>query len=224
MKILFLDESGECSFVSSTRYKHFLITMLSIDNSEKNKIKNHLKRKIAKFIKRGWDKSKEIKACDMYKYKKFGEQAVLEVISSLIKISSLEVSYIIINKEKIENQSFRNASYGISYNFFTGVLLSELIFNDGFYDTYLIFDKRNKESHKNKPFKEYLETKIFGKALEEEINIQFRLEGLDSKDTYGLKAVDFFSWSIFRKFEYSDSQFFDIFSNKIKRKREWYIE
>ena len=92
MKILFLDESGECSFVSSTCYKHFLITVLSIDNSEKNKIKNHLKRKIAKFIKRGWDKTKEIKACDMYKYKKFGEQAVLEVISSLIKISSLDGS------------------------------------------------------------------------------------------------------------------------------------
>ncbi|MBA7491568.1 hypothetical protein ES702_02116 [subsurface metagenome] len=224
MKHLFLDESGECSFTKASGYRHFLITILSVDTSEVKKIKNHLRRKTASFIKRGWDKSKEIKAFNLYKYKKFGEKAILDVISSLIKINSLEISYIIVNKEKIENLSFRNASYGISYNYFTGVLLSELIFDDEFYEVSLIFDKRNKESHQNKYFKEYLETKIFGKSLEKEINVKFGLAGYDSKDVYGLKAVDFFSWSIFRKFEHSDNRFFNLISKKLKRKREWYIE
>jgi hypothetical protein len=221
MKHLFLDESGECSFSKKSYYKHFLITILSVDTSEVNKIKNHLRRKTASFIKKGWDKSKEIKAYEIYN--RFGEKGITDVILSLIKINSLEISYIVINKEKIENLSFRNASYGISYNYFTGVLLSELIFDDGFYDVCLIFDKRNKESHRNKYFKEYLETKIFGKALEKEINVEFRLEGLDSKDVYGLKAVDFFSWSVFRKFEYSDNRFFNLIYKRLKRSREWYI-
>lgn len=224
MKHLFLDESGECSFSKKSYHKHFLITILSVDTSEVYKIKNHLRRKTASFIKRGWDKSKEIKAFDIYKYKKFGEKAILDVISSLIKINSLEISYIVINKEKIENLSFRKASYGIGYNYFTGVLLSELIFDEGYYDVCLIFDKRNKESHQNKYFKEYLETKIFGKALEKEINVEFRLEGLDSKDVYGLKAVDFFSWSVFRKFEYSDNRFFNLIFKKLKKRREWYVD
>ena len=224
MKHLFLDESGECSFTEASGYRHFLITILSVDASEVNKIKNRLRRKTASFIKRGWDRSKEIKAYNLYRYKKFGEEAILDVISSLIKIDSLEISYIVINKEKIENLSFRNASYGVSYNYFTGVLLSELIFDDGFYNVHLIFDKRNKETHQNKHFTEYLETNIFGKALEKEIDVEFRLEGLDSKNIYGLKAVDFFSWSVFRKFEYSDNRFFDLISKKFKRRREWYIE
>lgn len=224
MKHLFLDESGECSFAKTSDYKHFLITILSVDTSEVNKIKDRLRRKTASFIKKGWDKSKEIKAFNLYKYKKFGETAILEVTSSLIKINSLEISYIVVNKEKIENLFFRNAPYGISYNYFTGILLSELIFDDEFYEVSLIFDKRNKESHQNKYFKEYLETKIFGKALEEEIDVRFSLAGHNSKDVYGLKAVDFFSWSIFRKFEHSDSRFFNLISKKLKRKREWYIE
>jgi len=221
MKHLYLDESGECSFARTSDYKHFLITILSVDISEANKIKNHLRRKTASFIKKGWDKSKEIKASMIYN--KFGEKGITDVILSLIKIKSLEISYIIVAKDKIKNLSFRKASYGISYNYFTGVLLSELIFDDGFYDVCLTFDKRNKETHQNKHFTEYLETNIFGKALEKEINIDFHLEGLDSKDVYGLKAVDFFSWSVFRKFEYSDNRFFNLFFEKLKRRREWYI-
>lgn len=222
MKHLFLDESGECSFARTSDYKHFLITILSVDTSEVNKIKNCLRRKTASFIKKGWDKSKEIKASKIYN--KFGEKGITDVILSLIKINSLEISYIIVNKDKINNLSFRNASYGIPYNYFTGVLLSELIFYDEFYDVYLIFDKRNKETHQNKYFTEYLETNIFGKALEKEINIDFHLEGLDSQDVYGLKAVDFFCWSVFRKFEYSDNRFFNIILEKLKRRREWYID
>lgn len=221
MKHLFLDESGECSFSRTSDYKHFLITILSVDTSEVNKIKDYLRRKTASFIKKGWDKSKEIKADKIYN--KFGEKGITDVILSLIKINSLEISYIIVNKDKINNLSFRNASYGIPYNYFIGILLSELIFCDEFYDVYLIFDNRNKEAHQNKHFTEYLETNIFGKAMEKEINIDFCLKGLDSKDVYGLKAVDFFSWSVFRKFEHSDNRFFNLIFKKLKRRREWYI-
>ena len=60
--------------------------------------------------------------------------------------------------------------------------------------------------------------------VEKEININFCLEGLDSKDVYGLKAVDFFSWSVFRKFEYSDNRFFNLILEKLKRRREWYVD
>lgn len=222
MKHLFLDESGECSFTKVSDCRHFLITILSIDSSEVWKMKNHLIRKTASFIKKGWDKSKEIKAYKIYW--KFGKRGILDIILPLMRINSLEISYIIVNKEKIKNLSFRNASYGVSYNYFTGILLSELIFDDEFYEVSLIFDKRNKESHQNKHFTEYLETKIFGKALEKEINVKFSLAGHDSKNVYGLKAVDFFSWSVFRKFEHSDNRFFNLISKKLKRIREWYVD
>lgn len=224
MKNLFLDESGECSFAQSSSCKHFLITIISVDPSYNKKIKNRLKRKFAEFIGRGWDKAKEIKASSLYFDETFGAESIKEVIQSLINIESLEVSYLAVNKDKITNESFRNAEYGIAYNYFTGVILSELIFEDGFHNVNLIYDIRNKETHYKKHFKEHLETKIFGKALERDVSIEIQIEGLASDVCYGLSAVDFFSWAIFRKFERSDDRFYNLLVGKIKRKREWYIK
>ncbi len=220
---LFLDESGECSFSAKSAYTHFLITIVSIDPSKLNKLKNSIKRQNARIIKNGWDKTREIKAYELYKNKKFGPSAIYKMLKTLTKIESLEVSYIVVNKEKITNESFRKASYGIGYNYFTGVLVSELIFEDAFHKVHLIYDKKNKETHENKHFREYLETKIFGNALEKDISVDLLIEGHDSHNCYGLTAVDYFCWSIFRKFEHGDVTFFKLFTDKLKRRREWYI-
>ena len=224
MKNLYLDESGECSFAQSSCYKHFLITIISVDPSHNNKIKNCLRRKFAKYIRNGWDKTKEIKANSLCRDDRFGAESIEEVIQSLIRIKSLEISYLVVNKDKITNKSFRNAEYGIAYYYFTGVILSELIFEDGFHNVNFIYDIRNKETHYKRHFKEHLETKIFGKALEREVSIEIQIDGLASDKCYGLSAVDFFSWAIFRKFEHSDDRFYSLLKSKIKRKREWYIE
>ena len=223
MKRLFQDESGDCSFSNKSRHKHFLITILSIDPPFLNKVKNRLKGKFAHFIKKGWDKTQEVKAFKLNKYRKFGRDAVSSVLNTLITIPSLEINYIIVNKENITNQSFRNAPYGTAYNYFTGVLLSEIVFQDGFNNVYLVYDKRNKESHQNKHFQEYLKTKIFGIALENNTNVSLSIAGDDSHQQYGLLAVDYFSWAIFRKFEYQDDFFFKLFEGKLRRRREWYI-
>lgn len=223
MKHLFLDESGECSFSPKTIYTHFLITVVSIDPSKLKKMKKRLRKKIASFVRNGWNKTKEVKACELYKNRKFGPKAVSDVLALLAGMDSLEISYIVINKKKITNQSFRTAPYGTVYNYFTGILLSELIFKDGFHDIYLVFDKKNKETHKNKHFREYLETKIFGMALEKATNMNLQIEGLDSSTSYGLLAADFFSWAIFRRFEYRDDTFYSLLVDNLKRKREWYI-
>jgi len=223
MKRLFLDESGECSFSLRSDYRHFLVTILCVDASDVKKIQYRLKRKFADFIRKGWNKTKEPKATLLYKNRKFGPQAISKVLTTLVTIPSLEVSYIVVNKQKISNQSFRNAPYGTAYNYFTGVLLSELIFLDGFDEVHLIYDKRNKETHENKHFREYLQTNIIGTALEKNLNVNFLVEGNDSALCYGLLAVDYFSWAIFRAFEHGDSQFLDLFSHRFKRKREWYI-
>jgi len=82
---------------------------------------------------------------------------------------------------------------------------------------------KNKETHENKHFREYLETKVAGTALERGIDVNLTIQGLNSKESYGLLAVDYFSWSIFRKFEYNDNRFFELFKHKLKRRREWYI-
>lgn len=220
---LFLDESGECSFSQNSRYKHFLITIISIDDSESAILKNKLKRQFAYFIRNGWYKTKEIKASELYKDIRFGASTVFRVLNALMQLKSIKISYLVVNKNNIKHQSFRNAPYGIGYNYFTGVLLSELIFDDNIYDFQLTYDERNKETHPNKRFIEYLQTKIYGSAFECDTNVSFTLTGGKSHEVYGLRAVDFICWSIFRRFEHGDTRFFDVFSHKILRRQEWYI-
>jgi len=222
MKRLFLDESGECSFSTNSNYTHFLITILSIDSQNLRLIKKLLKRRIATLINNGWNKNIEPKASSLYRDPRF-RKFIPTILTTLANISSLEISYIVVNKDKITNQSFRNSAYGISYNFFTGILLSDLVFKDGFNDLYLIYDRRNKETHKNLHFQEYLETIIIGKALTQNTSVTISAEGLDSDQCYGLLAVDYFSWAIFRKFEKNDASFFNLFLQKLKRRKEWYI-
>lgn len=222
-KILYLDESGDCSFSESSAHKHFLITIISVDSSDKFKIKNTLKKKFSGFIRNGWDKTKEVKAVTLYRDRRFGSSAVINVLASLIKISSLEVSYFIVNKRKISHQSFKNSPYGIAYNYFAGVLLHGLIFKHKFHHISLAYDIRNKETHKKKHFEEYIKTKNFGIALEKNIEVVLNVKGFPSSKNHGLLAVDFFSWAIFRNFEKSDGRFFAIFRDKLKGKKEWYI-
>jgi len=140
-----------------------------------------------------------------------------------MQLKSIKISYLVVNKNNIKHQSFRNAPYGIGYNYFTGVLLSELVFDDNICDFQLTYDEKSKETHPNKRFVEYLQTKIYGSALECDTNVSFTLRRGKSHETYGLKAVDFICWSIFRRFEYGDARFFNVFSHKVLRKREWYI-
>lgn len=201
-----------------------MITVVSVDASQTKRIKKRLRRRFAAFIKNGWNKTEEIKAAALYKDRRFGLQAVIKVLNTLIHIDSLEMSYIAVNKKAITNPSFTRAPYGIAYNYFTGVLLSELIFLDKFYNTKVIYDVRNKETHEKRHFREHLETNILGAALEKGIDIEFSIEGHDSSKWYGLLAADFFSWSIFRKFEYGDERFYDRFRNRLRRRREWYIK
>lgn len=218
-----MDESAECSFSEKSLYKHFLLTILSVSSEDLKDLKSRLKKQVASWISRGWDKHKEPKAFELYKNRKFGADAMLSVIAKLVGLPSLEISYIVINKKGIKNQSFRNAPYGTAYNYFTGILLSHLVFDDGITDFHLIYDVKNKETHENKHFKEYLETKLFGTALEKNVDIEMSIDGLDSSSTYGLLAVDYFSWALFRNFEYKDNRFYKSFECKLKRRREWYL-
>ena len=224
IKKLFLDESGECSFSDHSNYKHFLLAIISLDIDKAKIIKVKLMREFRNLIRKGWNKNVEIKASSLYKNRKFGKKSVFQILETLLKVESIQFHYLVVNKNRIENQSFRSAHYGIAYNYFSGVLLSELVFQDGFHEIDLTYDLRNKETHQKRHFKEQLETKIYGMSFEQGIPVEMKIEGLMSDKSYGLRAVDFISWSIFRRFESNDNRFFDKISGKIGRARQWYVQ
>ncbi len=223
MIYMFLDESGECSFSAKTEFEYFLITILLIEETELKRLKNISKRTAAKFIARGWNKDREIKAVNLYKNKKFGEASVVNYLDAVSKLESLRINYLAVNKGNISNESFKKTPYGIGYNYFTGQLLSELIFNYDMYDIHLTYDERNKESHPNQSFQQFLQTKIYGIAFEKGIEVNMGLTGANSRMVYGLMAVDFFCWSIYRKITTGDDTFINKFAKKLLHVNELYI-
>ncbi len=222
MERLFLDESGDCSFSDKSVYNHFLITVISIDHSENNKLKNIIKRESSKLIDAGWNKNHEIKASKIYRDKKFGLQSINNLLKFADILKTFKIHYIVIKKDGFKSQSFKQANYSIIYNYFTGQLLSKVVFEDEIHHFELIYDQRNKETHHKKKFNEYLETRILGEALEKGIDTDLNFLAGDSNKIYGLKAVDVVSWSIFRKYEYGDTTFYDLIGDKISNECKWY--
>jgi len=223
MDHLYLDESGESCLKDSSAYTHFLLTVLFVKNHDSKKFKNKLKRVFATFINKGWDRNKEIKAFDLFRDRRYGKAAVEEVIKAILDIKSLKINYIVVNKPKIKSESLRTAPYGIVYNYFTGILLSEMVCFDGINDINLTYDVRNKETHGHLAFNEYLHTHIVGKAFEAKREVNFAKRGVESSECYGIMATDFISWGIFRKYEYNDDYFYKLMKHKFARRKRWYV-
>ena len=120
----------------------------------------------------------------------------------------------------MKSLSFKNAPYGVIYNFFAGKILVPIILN--YKDCFLTVDKRNKEMHNQKHFDGYIETKARGDAFEKETELHLEIEHGESQVNYGLQAVDFFSWSVFRKATNKDLKFFRIFEELVQINEEWY--
>jgi len=76
----------------------------------------------------------------------------------------------------------------------------------------LVID-RSKSKKEIKEFNAYLIQQLSGKI---EPRIPLDIDHHLSHEDLPLQAVDLFSWGIFRKYEKSDREWFDVFKDKIK--------
>jgi len=229
---IYCDESGEASFSTKSSYDYFSICALTVEENKKNKIKSTMKRKKAKLYKLGWPKEVEIKASVLYSLRRNkkipqkvknnirGDSFIQEVLISLKNSCSPKIDYIIVRKDGLQDASFRSSPYGIAYNFFAGKILIPIILK--YKDCFLTIDRRNKEMHPHKHFDGYIETTARGEAFEKGINLSLEIRHEESSINSGLQAVDFFSWSIYRKVRNGDTRFFNIFKDLIMQNYEWY--
>jgi hypothetical protein len=230
---IFCDESGEASFSQNTAYEHFSICTITVSGDKISKIKNTMKRKKTILYKLGWPKQIEIKASILHglkrnkqipqtvKEKIDGDQFIKDVLLTLKNSCSPRVDYIAVKKGGLTDDAFRRAPYGITYNFYAGKILVPLILE--YRDCHLTVDKRNKEMHHQKYFTGYIETKARGDAFEKGIDVtSIEIKHGESDIEYGLQAVDFFSWSIYRKISYKDLRFLELFKDLVRIKEEWY--
>ncbi len=228
MVYIFLDESGVTKGFDETKSsKTFNIALLTTEDQDS--IKRVIRSFIKKAIKAGWPQDIEIKAAELFKAKhnrrvseafkyKHNSYKLIEEILQKLSECDLTIDYISVKKSGIYPH-LRESPYGILYNYFASKILIPKL--DRFSDVLLRADARNKEQHTMLKFEGYIETEAY---LNIKHPIKLKIEHCDSKKVYGVRAVDFISWAIFRKYESKDSRFFDLFKNKVSDYQEWFYK
>jgi len=201
MAHIFLDESGDLGFKKESS-RWFLFTIAIVKNP----------RALDKVVKKIWRPLKK-------KYKKLGELHAyhadkttrLRLLKSISEITDLKVLSVILNKEKVYTDLQNQKNY--LYNYTANILLDRLSKKDFFKPDepfYLVIDKKDSKKIIKENFLNYLSGSMV-KKLEGKLDIQL----CSSHDHKSLQAVDFISWAIFRKYEKSDFEYYEIIKNKI---------
>ncbi len=204
MAFIFLDESGDLGFDFKKRKtsKYFLITCLFTEKKEP----------IEKIVKKTHGELRK-------KYKKKG--GVLHAVKEqpvtrqrLLKRLSKEgsnITTIYLDKKKVFTHL--KSEKATLYNYVANILLDriytrKLISTKN--DIFLVAAKRETNKFLNENFKSYLNRQIKNRhQLELAVLIK------EPSQEKALQAVDFASWSIFRKYEHGDESYYNIIENNI---------
>lgn len=197
-----MDESGDLGFNFNNKKtsNFFIITFVF---SQNNRILEKCVKKTHRILRERYRKVPSVlHACKEDKYTKL--YLLKQISNREVKIMS-----IILNKIKVyvKLQDEKN----VLYNYVTNILLDRVI-NKKYIlcnceKVYLISSKRETNKFLNSNFKKYLESN------NKEINLSVYIK--TPFEDKNLQAVDFISWSIFRKYEFRDVEYYNIFKDKI---------
>jgi len=204
MSYIFLDESGDLGFdfTKERTTNYFVITLLY--SSEKKKIE-----KIVKKIHRGLKKKYKGKTSHLHASKE--KPVTRKRLLALLVKNKINIMVIYLNKRKVYTKL--NTEKDVLYNYVTNILLDriytkKLVPTDN--DILLVASRKETNKFLNRNFKQYLSKQIknnFKSTLNVIIKTPF--------EEKALQAVDFVSWSIFRKYEYNDNSYYNIIKDRI---------
>jgi len=230
---IFLDESGgSTGFNRDGTIKGgssitFNIALICCSDSKcvVRTVKSFEKRLIGK----GWPKDIEIKAANLYaakysddipddyEYKEHPELPILEILDRICRCE-IDIDYFSVKKRHLHD-GLKAAPFGIIYNYVAFQVLEHRLKNAIHLE--LIVDAQNKEIHSGKTFNGYIRTKAF------EVTDTLRtinISHLDSAKDRRLRAVDFVSWSVFRRYEHGDNRFYEQLKSRMNKSncRNWF--
>jgi Protein of unknown function (DUF3800) len=200
MTHIYLDESGDLSFDFTKKgtSKFFIITVLISEN------KVALDRLIKKINLEVVRMSKGKSIPNMLHASKQSDKIRIKLLTELIS-KDVQIDYICIDKR----QSLKYLSYDKHrlYLDLTISLIDNVLKNSHLQSTIqLIASKRETDKNLNEKFINGIES-FFDNKVSVEIQIP--------QNEKGLQVVDFCSWGIFRKYEYGDDSFYEIFEEKL---------
>ncbi|MEK7160234.1 MAG: DUF3800 domain-containing protein [Patescibacteria group bacterium] len=198
MKYLFLDESGDLGFNPKKKNsKYFVITILFA--SDKKPLENIVK-KIHKNLRKN---VKKLSGGVLHAVKE--KPITRKRLLRLLVDKEVAIMTIFLNKSKV--YTHLQDEKHVLYNYVTNILLDRIMTKhlDKDKEIILIAAKRETNKFLNAGFKDYLENQLKNKhkAL---ITIEIKMPSEEK----ALQAVDFASWSIFRKYEHGDDSYYKL--------------
>ncbi|PIY95102.1 MAG: hypothetical protein COY68_00330 [Candidatus Levybacteria bacterium CG_4_10_14_0_8_um_filter_35_23] len=198
MKYLFLDESGDLGFNPKKKNsKYFVITVLF--SSDKKPLENIVK-KIHKNLRKN---VKKLSGGVLHAVKE--KPITRKRLLKLLVGKEVVIMTIFLNKSKV--YTHLQDEKHVLYNYVTNILLDRIMTKHLGKDKEIILIAAKRETNKflNLGFKDYLKNQLKNKhkAL---ITIEIKMPSEEK----ALQAVDFASWSIFRKYEHGDDSYYKL--------------
>jgi hypothetical protein len=211
MSYIFIDESGDLGFKNSKfNSKYFIITALFV--SEKKPLEK-LVKKIHSTLRK---KVRSIGGGVLHSVKE--KSATRKRLLKLLLQIKLSIMIIYVDKSKIYT-NLQNEKH-ILYNYITNILIDRIFTKkliDKDKNVILIASKRETNKYLNINFKDYLKNVIKNNhKLDIEVLIKTPAE------EKSLQVVDFISWSVFRKYESGDSEYYKIIKDLIVEENRLY--
>jgi len=213
---IYLDESGDLGFDYSKKKttKKFVITLLVCHSDiARRELRKAVRRTLKNKLNRSKSKSRCIRELK-------GTNTTLKIKKYFlrnIKSDDWAIYALALNKSRVEANLKTKIGKKKLYNFLSRFLLEKLPLSTVEQNVEMVVD-RSKNKKETKDFNQYLFNQI--EALLP-LNTAFDISHLSSQESAELQATDLFCWGIFRKYEYSDEEWYDIFKDKISYETEY---
>ena len=198
---LFIDESGDLGF-SKRSGRWFVFTMVISKNKR-------ILEKVVDKTRRGLRK-KHRNVFELHAYHA-NEATRKRLLRKISELKDVQICCVILNKNKVYVDLREQKNY--LYNYVANILLDRLhnseLLNEAEHPD-ICFDRKDTKKSLRDNFVRYLEQNLSHKR-----SSTFKITIHSSHREKALQAVDFISWSIFRKYEQGDFEYYGIFADKI---------
>ena len=204
MPFIFLDESGDLGFDPKKKNsKFFVITVISCNN------KRPIEKVVRKIHAQLRKKVKRLSGGILHSYKE--KPRTRTHLLKMLTGKDFSIMTIYLNKAKVYTKLKEQKH--VLYNYVTNILLDRIMSKkliDTDKSVTLIAAKRETNKFLNENFRDYLK-----KQTDIKHKIKVIVEIKSPSEEKALQAIDFVSWSIFRKYEYLNSSYYNLIKEKI---------
>ncbi len=205
MAYIYMDESGDLGFDFSKKRttKFFIITVLVAN--DKRIVNNVVKKIFVSLNKKQLQSHKGV----LHAY----HETTVTRRRLLTKLAEKDVSIFMVYLDKSRYYTRGDEEKPALYNIFTNILLDRLMGHklvDRDEPITLIASQRDTSRFLNENFSDYLSSQF-----DSNHKLKLTVEVKTPHQEKGLQVVDIVSWSIFRKYEYRDSSYYELIKHKI---------